>query len=121
MAKQNLKDLMAKRNPLFQTEREAVQPADLYTSPQVDKTTSRETDKETKPQVSKTTKQQTDKTSSREGVKTETQKIEKYTTHLRHETIREIKREAVESERKDYEIVQEALNKYFKAKKGAGG
>lgn len=108
MAKPSLKDLMAKRNPLLQTEREVIQPADLYTSPQVDKTTNT----------------QVEKSASREAGVTTTppinipvsQPIGKYTTHLRRETVKMIKREAVESERKDYEIVQEALDRYFKAK-----
>ena len=40
--------------------------------------------------------------------------VVKYTTHLRPETIRALKRVAFESERKDYEIVQEALDAYLK-------
>ena len=40
--------------------------------------------------------------------------VVKYTTHLRPATIKALKRVAFESERKDYEIVQEALDAYLK-------
>jgi len=40
--------------------------------------------------------------------------VVKYTTHLRPSTIKALKRVAFESERKDYEIVQEALDAYLK-------
>ncbi len=39
--------------------------------------------------------------------------VEKYTTHLRPETIKAIKRAALDSDRKDYEVVQAALDKYL--------
>jgi len=87
MSKTNLQDMMAKRTPLVQ--REAVTPARLYTNPQVEETTLPLTDKTIKPLV------------------------EKYTTHLRPETIKAIKRLAVEQESKDYEVVQNALDAYF--------
>lgn len=142
MSKPNLKDMMAKRNPLAQ--REAIIPADLYTSTQVDKTTSTQNDKDTSGQVGKstnpqvvkpttpqvgkatssevvkTTKQQDDKTTSKQLGKPTKPLVEKYTTHLKPETVKAVKREAFESERKDYEIIQEALDSYFGAKKGGG-
>jgi 5-methylcytosine-specific restriction enzyme A len=37
----------------------------------------------------------------------------KYTTHLRPETIRAVKRYAFEHEKKDYEVVLEALTLFF--------
>jgi hypothetical protein len=40
--------------------------------------------------------------------------VVKYTTHLRPETIKAVKRIAFESERKDYEIVQEAIDAYLR-------
>ena len=42
--------------------------------------------------------------------------VVKYTTHLKKETIKAIKRYAVEAELKDYEIVQEAIDRYLKGK-----
>ncbi len=91
------------------------------TSPQVDKPTSGEVVKTTKPQTDKTTKHQVGKTTSRQVVKhTSTQvgkttkpQVEKYTTHLRLSTIKAVKRYALDQDKKDYEIVQEALDLYF--------
>ena len=93
-----LKEMLAKRNPLRETKREAVTPVDMYTKPQVDKTTSGEVDKETKP------------------VKP---RVVKYTTHLKEETIKELKRYALDNDQKDYEVVQEAVTMYLKDKKRA--
>jgi hypothetical protein len=121
MTKKNkLSDMMASRSPLL---REAVEPANLYTKPQVDKTISPQTDKPTKPQsvkqdnsrqVVKTTKPQVVKSTSIQNHKTTKPLVDKYTTHLRAETIKEIKRRALESDKKDYEVVQEAINRFFK-------
>ncbi len=99
------------------------------TSPQVDKTASGEVanttktqvGKTTKPQTGKTTKPRVDKTTSRQVVNhTSTQvdkptkpQVEKYTTHLRLSTIKAVKRYALDQDKKDYEIVQEALDLYF--------
>lgn len=88
MSKKNdIRTLMNKRNPL--TQRDVVEPAEMYTSLQVDKATSGQDPKNTTPLVSK------------------------YTTHLRPETIKAIKRRAFETEHKDYEIVQAALDAYL--------
>lgn len=104
MTKQDkLKEMLTKRNPLVETKREAVTPVDMYTKPQVDKTTSGEVDKETKPQTVKTVKP----------------RVVKYTTHLKEETIKEIKRYALDNDQKDYEVMQEAVVMYLKAKKKA--
>ncbi len=101
--KRDLTDMMSKRTPLSQ--REAVQPVDLYTPPQVDNLTSTpmglcesgHVDMPTSGQTRKPTKPQ----------------VEKYTTHLRPETIKAIKRLAFETERKDYEVVQQAIDEYL--------
>lgn len=87
MSKTTLQDMMTKRTPLGQ--REVVMPANLYTNPQVDKSTSPQTEKSAKPQV------------------------EKYTTHLRPETIKAVKRHALEQDWKDYEVVQRAIDEYL--------
>jgi len=73
---------------------------------QVAKPTSRQVVKSTSPQVGEETNGQVGPSTSPPVVK--------YTTHLRPETIKAVKRVAFESERKDYEIVQEALDAYLK-------
>jgi hypothetical protein len=87
MSKASLQTMMNNRTPLAQ--REVVTPTHLYTSPQADNTTSPQTGKPARPQV------------------------EKYTTHLRPETIKAIKRTALENDQKDYEVVQQALDAYL--------
>lgn len=102
MTKQDkLKEMLSKRNPLLETKREAVTPVKLYTKLQVDKTTSGEVDKKIKPQVVKSAKPQ----------------VVKYTTHLKQETIKELKRYALDKDLKDYEVMQEAVEMYLKGKK----
>jgi len=94
--KDKLKEMLSKRNPLLDTKREAVTPVDMYTKPQIDKST------------------QVDKTTSKEVVKETKPLIVKYTTHLKPQTIKAVKMLAVETDRKDYEIVEEALGAYLK-------
>jgi hypothetical protein len=107
----NINDMLSQRTPLAQ--REVVEPVDMYTKQQVDKsdnlqvdmTTSREVDKNTSIPSSEPTSGQTNKKSK--------PLVEKYTTHLRPETIKAVKRVALESDRKDYEVVQAALDQYL--------
>ncbi len=101
--KRDLTDMMSKRTPLSQ--REAVQPVDLYTPPQVDNLTSTQTEVSASGHVGMPTYQQ-----ARRSTKPP---VEKYTTHLRPETIKAIKRLAFETERKDYEVVQQAIDEYL--------
>jgi len=119
--KKKLEELLKDR----ETKREAVTPVSLYTKPQedketesiqVDKTTSTQTDKATKHQPDKETRPQGDKKPYTLGDKTTGTQVVKYTTHLKKETIKAIKRYAVEAELKDYEIVQEAIDRYLKGK-----
>ncbi len=111
MKKGDLKDLMSKRTPLAQ--REVVEPVNMYTTPQAEKTTSPQMAKETSGQTDKPTPQPSGKTTSKQVRKTTKPQVEKYTTHLRPDTIKAIKREALESDRKDYEVVQQALDEYL--------
>jgi len=99
--KAKLKEMLKKRSPLLETKREVVTPVNLYTKPQVDKTTSGQVDKRVKPQVVKSTKP----------------RVVKYTTHLKPETIKELKRYALENDLKDYEVIQEAIEMYLKRRK----
>jgi len=95
--KNKLKVMLKKRNPLL-GRREVVKPAKLYTKPQVVKTTSGQVDKRAKPQTVKRVKP----------------RAVKYTTHLKPTTIKAIKLLAVQTDRKDYEIVEEAIEEYLK-------
>ena len=101
--KDKLKEMLDKRNPL-DSKREAVTPVDLYTKPQVDKPTNKQTDKDTKPQRVKQTKPQ----------------VVKYTTHLTETVIKQLKMYALENDLKDYEVMQEAIEKFLKGKSKQG-
>lgn len=78
---------------------------DMSTNPQEGETRSIQGDKPTKIQNGKNTNGQTNKNTRPQRVK--------YTTHLRPDTVKTIKRYAVEYEIKDYEVVQEALDQFF--------
>ena len=96
----------------------------MYTNPQVDNeakpeqesTESVQVDKPTSTQVHKEVSSQTDKPVSSETNKTATPLVVKYTTHLKPETIKAIKLRAVTTDKKDYEIVEEAVEAYLKDK-----
>jgi hypothetical protein len=123
MKKQN-KDFsqqLQQRNPNAlkqEQERVIVKPVDMLSpqdeSIQEDKTTNPQEDKTTSIQVDKPTKPQEDETINRQTSKTTSPQIGKYTTHLRPNTVKAIKRYAVEHEIKDYEVVQKALDQFFK-------
>ena len=105
--KQKLQDLLKQRTALPQ--REAVSPVNLYTNPQVDKTT--ESNKSI--QVDKTTKLQTVKTVKPQVNKPVKPLVVKYTTHLQPSQIKAIKRLALDTDKKDYEVVGEAIESYL--------
>lgn len=111
MRKGDLKDMMSKRTPLAQ--REVVEPVDMYTPPQVDNPTNPQGGKESSRQGGKPTSQLVEKSTSPQVDKRGRPLVEKYTTHLRPETIKAIKLAAVEGDRRDYEIVQQALDAYL--------
>ena len=106
--KTKLKEMLIKRNPLLDTKREAVTPVNLYTKPQVDSEGI---------QVDKNTSTQVDKQTNTQEVKPTTPRIVKYTTHLKPETIKALRRYAFDHEIKDYQLVQEAIDAYLKGKK----
>lgn len=118
--KNKLKDLLKQRSALPQ--REAVKPVNLYTSGQVDETTSQpevksiQVNKPTKPKAVKEVSREVSKPVSQETSKEVKPLIVKYTTHLKPAVIKAIKLLAVETDRKDYEIVGEAIEKYLKSK-----
>lgn len=77
-------------------------PVDLSTSPQVDKSTSPQVHKSIRHQIDKETTQHVDTA------------LKRFTTYLREESIRSMKRLAFEEDKKDYELFQEAVNDYLK-------
>jgi hypothetical protein len=87
------------------------------TTPQVDETASIQTDETTSTLVDKTIKPQTDKATSGQMDKPAKPQVEKYTTHLRPATIKAVKRYAFEHDRKDYEIVQQAIDEFLERHK----
>jgi hypothetical protein len=131
MTKQDkLKEMLKKRNPLLETKREAVMPVNLYTKPQVDKGEEVLEQAVTAVnralkgnltiksiQVDKTTSGQVDKRIKPQVVKPTKPRVVKYTTHLKPETIKELKHYALENDQKDYEVMQEAIETYLKGKK----
>jgi len=109
MSNKKLTDQLANRSPLGNRGgREAVVPANMYGQPQ--------TDKSTNPQDGKGTNGQHETSGNGAATeKTTKPQVEKYTTHLRRETIKAVKRAALDRDRKDYEIVQAALDAYLRA------
>jgi hypothetical protein len=114
--KNKLKEMLDKRTTLPQ--REAVKPVNLYTSPQVDKTTEynkvMEVVKNTKPQTVKKTSKQIVKITKPLAVKQAKPLVVKYTTHLDPKLIKAIKQLSLDTDKKDYEVVGEAIGEYLK-------
>ena len=118
MSNQKLTDRLASRSPLGR--RETVEPVNMY-GPQADKTTKPQVEKETNGQVERATSHQRNDATSGKSQKTTKPQVEKYTTHLRPETIKAVKRAALDRDRKDYEIVQAALDAYLRRERGGSG
>ncbi len=111
MSKKNLADTLANRSPL--TRRETVTPANLYQTPPEDADTPDATHPESRSSGNQES-QEPREPESRKSRKAETPKVEKYSTQLRPDTIKAIRREAIERECKDYELVQAALDAFLK-------
>ena len=94
MDKKKIQELMKKRNPM----REIVKPVDFF--------------EEGKKQASKPANQQASKPLKKPGKKQERVLI-KYTTYLPEGLITKIKMQAVLQKKKGYQIVIEALEKFF--------
>jgi hypothetical protein len=103
-----LKDLLKQR--ATPPQREAVKPVNLYTNPQVDK----DTEYNKSIQVNKTTKPLVSKSVSKQTSKEVKPLIVKYTTHLTKDLIKAIKQKALDTDKKDYEVVREAIEEYIK-------
>jgi len=87
-----LKDLIKKRTQLS-TDREIVKPVNLYNN----------SESQLKPESKQTSKN------------TNSQKppLKKFSSYLNPETIKNLKRLAIEKDKKDYEILQEAVEEYI--------
>ena len=123
MKRDTLQDAMARRSPL--TPREPVEPVDLYANAGIPKPTSGQNDKTDDKQVDELSSALDNKHDDhhvdmlKSGQMRSVQSMHRrYTTYLRPETIKAIKRLAVDEERNDYEVVQEALDKYLQRTQG---
>ena len=118
MKRDKLKDTMARRSPLAQ--RESVDPVDLYSlsldgeqqNDTSDKTVSQQVEMSTRGQTDNLTKQYAHKPTNQPVGEGETPR-RRYTTYLKPETIKAIKWHALDHERNDYDVVQEALDQYL--------
>jgi hypothetical protein len=111
MSKKTLRDAMTNRSPL--PKREAVTPVNMYqqaAAPPVGAEAAEQ------PESTNSGNQETPKAGepeSRKRTRLEGTRVEKYSTLLRPDTIKAIKLQAIESEQKDYEVVQAALDAYL--------
>jgi len=101
MSKPNIKDLMKQRNPLIQ--RATITPANLYSTGNVIEEKEKQGNKETFETITRL-----------ENVKQNVVKLKRYATYLHPKTIKKIKRFALDNDKKDYDIVQDALDKYLR-------
>jgi hypothetical protein len=106
-------ELVATPDEINQAEDTTDPQADERVSPQVHKPTRRQVGKSTDRQTDNPTSGYVDKSISPQVAITTKPLVRKYTTHLRPETVKAVRRIAFESERKDYQIVQEALDQYL--------
>src|SRR5215210_1831615 len=120
MKRDKLVDAMARRSPLGP--RESVDPVDLYTltldeAPEVDvvdNPTSQQVAMSTSGQPDLLARQHVHKETSQPGGEAEALR-RRYTTYLKPETIKAIKWLALDRERNDYDVVQEALDEYLRS------
>ncbi len=108
MNKKRLTEAMHSRSPLAR--REVVTPVNMYQQPAVNEEQNDAGNLSTSPHVDTPTSPQENKSTSGQA--------KRYTTYLRPETIKAIKREAFITERNVYDVVQTALDAYFAAKEG---
>lgn len=110
--KDKLKQMLTTRNPL-DTKRETVTPVNLYEKPEAIK----KTHKPESTQVHKPTSVQTDKDTKPQTVKETSPQVVKYTTHLTPETVKAVKQRALDTDKKDYQVIQEALDQFLQGGK----
>ena len=102
--KKKLEDVMQQRNPLKQI----VQPVDIYSKQAFELPSVPRPEKKVVVQVVKKTSDDKKPLHKIDGVL-----IRKYTTHLPPAMIKAVKQRALDTDRKDYEIMFDAINKYF--------
>jgi len=113
MTKQDkLKAMLTNRNPLLDTKREAVTPVDLY-KPDL---ASKEANLQTNKQVSKQGNKEASRLTSEVEKKQADKVVKKFASYLTSESIRAIKQVALDTNRKSYEVLQEAVDLYLKEK-----
>jgi len=119
MAKHDLSELMTKRNPL--APREIVQPVDLYSPAAVaSEPENQQTDLLANQQVpqagdGETTPQMAEQKSTPGSTQT-SKPVKKFASYLRPQSIKALKMIATQEDRKDYEVLQEAVDHYLKAR-----
>jgi len=93
--------------------------ASLLANQQASKLVKKKTSKPANQQASKETNQQTNKlASSRPNIQSlSTKEKKKYGTYLREDSISKIQVHAIQTKRKDHEVLQEAVDFYFEYKK----
>ena len=96
--KAELKEMLKKRNP-FTPQRQAVTPVNLY-APVV---------KAPKQASTKAPKQVSTKAPKHFSTKAP----KHFSSYLTEQSLKAIKKEAIETDRKDYEVIQEAVNVFF--------
>jgi hypothetical protein len=113
MAKRNnQKELMASRNPL---KRASVAPVDIYSQPPVAAEPAAPVETTPKEAPKQTAAKKPEATAPKKAVKkNDSEKPLPYSTHLYREQIKGVKLRAIEQGTKDQEIVQAALDEYFK-------
>ncbi len=101
----SVKEMMAERKPLA---RKPVEPVNIYSAPTVTQ--------ETKPAQARVVTQPAKPKATKEPpfVQDETEPLRAYSTYLRKGQVKGIKLRAVERDVNDMEIVQEAIDEYFK-------
>jgi len=93
--------------------------ASLLVNQQTSKLVKKKTSKPVNQQASKETNQQTNKlASSQSNIQSlSTKEKKKYGTYLREDSISKIQVHAIQTKRKDHEVLQEAVDFYFEYKK----
>jgi hypothetical protein len=86
--------------------------ATLTSNDFVNKSINQQVNKEINPQISKSINQQTDKSTNQQVNKTR----KRFGTYLTPESIRSMKRLALDTDKDDYEVFQEAIDAYLRKK-----
>jgi len=112
--KTKLAEMLKKRNP-FTPQRQAVTPVNLYAPvvkapKQVSTLAPKHQDtKRVKLQSTKELKQKSTKALKHQSTKA----LKHFSSYLTEQSLKAIKKEAIEADRKDYEVIQEAVNVFF--------